>query len=137
VNQVPNRPDQTADQQYRHRQKAQTVSETALPGVQGVGRRIDLPTDEVDDAQPRGPQGAEISAEQVNSWDETDQLLQRILLNSEKTLEYFISRGGRRLHPVLPARLAHLEAEHDELENCEHSHDIDISHGASLFFGGF
>jgi hypothetical protein len=58
-------------------------------------------------------------------------------LNSEYSLEYFVSGGRRRLHAVPAARAGHLEAEYDELENCEHSHDIDISHGDSLVFGGF
>jgi hypothetical protein len=83
VHQVPDRPDQTAEQQRRHGQKAQAVSEAALGGVLGVARRIDLPACEVDDTQRRGPQRVEISAEQINSGEESDQLFQRILLNSE------------------------------------------------------
>jgi hypothetical protein len=69
--------------------------------------------------------------------DQTDQQLQRILLNPEEALEYFVSGGRRSLHPILRTCTAHLEAEQDELKNCEHSHDIRICHGASSVFGGF
>ena len=41
------------------------------------------------------------------------------------------------LTPYLSARAADLEAEDDELQKCERSHDIDISHGCSSLVVGF
>ena len=52
-------------------------------------------------------------------------------------LENLVSGGGGGLDPVLAPGAADLEAEYDELQKCERSHDIDISHGCSSRLVGF
>jgi hypothetical protein len=59
------------------------------------------------------------------------------LLHAEVAFENFVARGGGRFDAVLAPGSADLEAEDDELNKCERSHDIDISHGCSLDDGGF
>src|SRR5579871_2095254 len=120
--------DETAQEEDEGRQEAQAVAGAALLRVLDVGHRIDLTPDEEQNAEPGRPARVEIMAEQVQPGDEGDQQLERILLNAKMALENRVSARGRGLDSVLAARAPHLKAEYDELEKCERSHDIEISH---------
>jgi hypothetical protein len=66
--------------------------------------------------------------EQVQPRKKHDQLLERVLLNAKMALEDLVARHGRRMHAVLASCARHLQAEGHELQKCERSHDIHISH---------
>jgi hypothetical protein len=69
----------------------------------------------------------------VQSGQKYQQLLDGILLDPEVSLENLVSRDGRRRDSVLSASPPDLDSEYDELQNCERSHNVYISHGSSPF----
>ena len=76
-------------------------------------------------------------AEEIESGQEYNQLLQSILLDPKIPLEYLVSGDGRSLDSEASARLGDAQPEHQELQKCERSHNVNISHGCSSRVEGF
>src|SRR5271157_4210610 len=131
------RADQSACDQDDRGQKGQTEAGAAFCGILDIAGGVQFAAYQIDDAKGGTPEGVEIMAEQIQSGNKSNQLLQSILLNAKMPLENLIAGGGGGLDPVLSPSPADLEAENNELKKCERSHDIDISHGCSSHLVGF
>src|ERR1700728_172 len=134
---LPDRSEQTAEDQNCHGKHRQDVPDLALLRVFHIGERVDFPADQVDHTQHRSDERAVVMAEDIERGQKYDQLLQGILLDAKISFEYLVSRDGRRHDSVAPARFRDLETEYHELQKCERSHNVNISHGCSSPVEGF
>src|ERR1700680_1164156 len=113
---LTNRSDQTAKDQNDGGQERESEPHPALRRLFHIRDGVDFPADQVDRSQHCCDERSRVMAEEIESGQKYDQLLQGILLDAKISFKSFVSGDGRRLHSVAPARATDSEPEHYELQ---------------------